>query len=176
MTRALVIAIFVVLAAGAVSPLTQPVSGTHEIAIVLPLSAALAGRGIGPWLAGRRAAGRRAARARAARVAAACVLVAAGAGYLSDLGYNAAQRSNPAVNQTLADWLVAHKLTSGLGGYWDANVTSLDSGGAVRIAPVADGASYGYLWVAKPAWFDPKVSSANFIIAHVSGWAPATST
>ena len=105
--------------------------------------------------------------ARAARVAAACVLVAAGAGYLSDLGYNAAQPSNPAVNQSLADWLVAHKLTSGIGGYWDANVTSLDSGGAVRVAPVADGASYGYLWVAKPAWFDPKVSSANFVIAHV---------
>jgi hypothetical protein len=70
------------------------------------------------------------------------------------------------VNQTLADWLVAHKLTSGLGGYWDANVTSLASGGAVRIAPIADG-SYGYLWVSKPSWFDPKVSSANFIIAHV---------
>jgi hypothetical protein len=100
-------------------------------------------------------------------VAAACVLVAAGLGYLSDLGYNAAQPSNPAVNQVLADWLVAHKLTSGIGGYWDANVTSLDSGGVVRIAPVTIGASYGYLWVAKAAWFDPKVSSANFIIAHV---------
>ena len=176
-TRALVIAIFVVLAASAVSPLTTPIFGTHEIAIVLPLGAALAGRGIGPWLAGRGGQGRpagqgsparrRPPRARAARVAAACVLVAAGVGYLSDLGYNAAQPSNPAVNQVLADWLVAHKLTSGIGGYWDANVTSLDSGGVVRIAPVADGASYGYLWVAKRAWFDPTVSSANFVIAHV---------
>jgi hypothetical protein len=105
--------------------------------------------------------------ARAARVAAACVLVAAGAGYLSVLGYNAAQRSNPAANQTLADWLVAHKLTSGIGGYWDANVTSLDSGGVVRVAPVTDGARYGYLWVSKAAWFDPDVSSANFVIAHL---------
>ena len=82
-TRTLVLAILVVLAAGAVSPLTQPVSGTHEIAIVLPLSAVLAGRCIGPWLAGRRAAeaapARQAApRTRAARVAAACVLVAVG--------------------------------------------------------------------------------------------------
>ena len=172
-TRALVITILVVLGAATVTPLTQPVSGAHEIAIVLPLAAALAGRGIGPWLAGRRAAERppagQSARAalmgRAARVATACVLVAAGAGYLSDLGYNAAQPSNPAVNQSLADWLVAHKLTSGLGGYWDANVTSLDSGGKVRIAPVVDG-TYGYLWVSKAAWFDPKVYSANFIIAH----------
>jgi hypothetical protein len=175
-TRALVIAVFAVLAGGAVSPLTQPISGTHEIAIVLPLSAVLAGRCIGPWLSGRRAAEVAPARrtgpgARAARVAAACVLVAAGAGYLSVLGYNAAQRSNPGVNQALADWLVAHKLTSGLGGYWDANITSLDSGGAVRIAPIVDG-RYGYLWVANIAWFDPKVSSANFIIAHVQRLGP----
>jgi hypothetical protein len=179
-TRAIVIAILVVLAAAAVSPLTQPISGTHEIAIVLPLSAVLAGRGIGPWLAGRRkadgteeaadgaaegAVGQAAPRGRAARVAAACVLIAFGAGYLSDLGYNASGPSSPAVNQVLAEWLVAHKLTSGLGGYWDANVTSLDSGGKVRVAPVVNG-NYGYLWVAKAAWFDPKLSSANFVIAH----------
>ncbi len=61
---------------------------------------------------------------------------------------------------------MAHKLTSGLGGYWDANITSLDSGGMVRIAPMSIGANYGYLWVAKRAWFDPAVSSANFVIAH----------
>ena len=30
-----------------------------------------------------------------------------------------------------------------------------------------DGASYGYLWVSKPAWFNPTVSSANFVIAHI---------
>ena len=43
-TRTLVVAIFAVFAAGAVSPLTQPISGAHEVAILLPLSAALAGR------------------------------------------------------------------------------------------------------------------------------------
>jgi hypothetical protein len=186
-TRAIVIAILIVLAAGATSPLMQPVSGTHEIAIVLPLGAALAGRGIGPWLAGRRLAGGRPAGGRpatqatsaaarpgwlervapAARVAAACVLVAVGVGYLADLGHNASQPSHPAVNQALGEWLVAHKLTSGLGGYWDANITALASGGAVRIAPVTDGASYGYLWESKTAWFDPAVSSANFVIAHL---------
>ena len=40
------------------------------------------------------------------------------------------------------------------------------SGGAVRIAPVIYGASYGYLWETKQAWFDPTLSSADFIIAH----------
>jgi hypothetical protein len=205
-TRTLILAVLIVLAAGAVSPLSTPISGAHEIAIVLPLSAALAGRCLGPWLAGRRRAisedaaetaeaedaaeseetadseetagtaepeqpaesrpGRRARIATGARVTAACVLIAVGIGYLANLGYNASQQSSPAVDQSLASWLVAHQLTSGIGGYWDANVTSLDSGGAVRIAPVTLGASYGYLWEAKPSWFNSTTTSANFIIAR----------
>ncbi len=221
-TRTFVVAVFVVFAAGSVSPLMVPVSGAHEIAIMLPFGAVLAGRGLGPWLAGRRpaedqpadvesadaepadgeladcdsadaeaadaepadgeSAGGKAASAQprpgwfaaraggaaqAARMAVACVLIAAGAGYLADLGYNAAQPSSPAVNQDLADWLVAHNLTSGIGGYWDANITMLDSGGQVRIAPLVDGGSYGYLWESKASWFDQDVSYANFIITHV---------
>ncbi len=188
-TRTLVVAVFAVFAAGAVSPLMQPISGAHEVAIMLPLSAALAGRVIGPWLAGRRqaedaaegdppaAGGQSASReerrgllgrqAPTARLAVACVLVAAGIGYLSDVGYNSAQPSRPSVNQALADWLVAHDLTSGLGGYWDADVTALGSGGKVTIAPLVDAGKYGYPWESRAAWFDPKVSSANFVIAHV---------
>ena len=188
-TRTLVVAVFAVFAAGAVSPLMQPISGAHEVAIMLPLSAALAGRVIGPWLAGRRqaaaaaegdapaaggpTAAREARRGRlgwrppTARLAVACVLVAAGIGYLSDVGYNATQQSRPSVNQALADWLVAHDLTSGLGGYWDADVTALGSGGKVTIAPLVDAGQYGYPWESRVAWFDPKVSSANFVIAHV---------
>ena len=158
-TRALVVALFALFAASAVSPLMQPISGAHEIAIMLPFGAVLAGRAIGPWLAGRRAP--------RARVAVACVLAAAGIGYLGTLGYNAARPSRPSVNQALADWLVAHDLTSGIGGYWDADVTALGSGGKVTIAPVVDGAGYGYPWESKAAWFDPQGRSANFIIAHV---------
>jgi len=188
-TRTLVVAILAVAAAGAVSPLTQPISGAHEVAILLPLSAALAGRVIGPWLAGRRqprdvadgdvpaaggpptaSAARRGwlgRRPATARLVVACVLVAAGIGYLSDVGYNATQTSRQAVNQDLAGWLVAHDLTSGLGGYWDADITSLDSGGRVTIAPLVDAGKYGYPWESRTAWFDPRVSSANFVIAHV---------
>ena len=190
-TRTLLIALLAVFAAGAVSPLMQPISGAHEVAIMLPLSAALAGRVIGPWLAGRRRSedtaaaedgalaadgpsaspqarrGRLGWRAPTARMAVACVLVAAGIGYLSDVGYNATQPSRPSVNQALADWLVAHDLTSGLGGYWDADVTAVGSGGKVTIAPLVDGGRYGYPWESRAAWFDPKVSSADFVIAHV---------
>ena len=197
----IVIAVFGVFAAGSVSPLMAPVSGAHEIAIMLPLGAVLRGRGIGPWLASRRLAedqpaerptsddqaaddqtsdgqpadgrtasaqarpgrfaawaARAALAALAARVAAACVLVAAGVGYLSDLGYNAAQPSNPAVDQDLAGWLVAHNLTSGLAGYWDASITMLGSGG--KVPDRAAGRrrlAYGYLWESKAAWFDQDV-------------------
>ena len=175
-TRTLILAILLVLAAGAVSPLSTPVTGAHEIAIALPLSAALAGRCLGPWLAGRRAASaaeppgarqRRFARLGSAlRLAVTCVLVAVGLSYLANLGYNASKPAAPTVNQTLADWLVAHHLTSGIAGYWDANVTSVASGGVIRIAPVNIGADYGYLWEAKRSWFDPEASSANFVIAH----------
>ena len=179
-TRTLVVAVLAVFAAGAISPLSQPISGAHEIAIILPLSAALAGRVIGPWLAGRLrsvrlrsarpmsvrprageaagddgadgASGPRQARpgplgrwASPARMAVACLLAAAGIGYLWNLGYNASRASNPAVNQSLADWLVAHHLTSGIGGYWDANVTALNGGDTITIAPLVDVARYGYL-------------------------------
>ena len=173
-TRTLIVPIFAVFAAGAVSPLMQPISGAHEIAIMLPLSAALAGRVIGPWLAGRRrteagaavdrgrpddgpdggpAVGGRAGRpdARRGRLGLAGADRPDGGGVrarrgrdrlpVPSLGYNASKPSLPAVNQTLADWLVAHHLTSGLGGYWDANVTALDSGGKVTIAPLVDAAS-----------------------------------
>jgi len=158
-TRTIVLGLFALFAASAVSPLMQPISGAHEIAIMVPFGAVLAGRVIGPWLAGRPAS--------AARVAVACVLAAAGIGYLCNLGYNAAQPSRPSVNQALADWLVAHHLTRGISGYWDADVTALGSGGKVTVAPVVDGAGYGYPWESKASWFDPKGRSANFIIAHV---------
>jgi hypothetical protein len=170
-TRTIVVGLFALFAASAVSPLMQPISGAHEIAIMVPLGAVLAGRAIGPWLASRRASTARVApMARVgsmSRVAVACVLGAAGIGYLCNLGDNAAQPSRPSVNQALADWLVAHHLTSGIGGYWDADVTALGSGGKVTIAPVVDGARYGYPWESKASWFDPKGRSANFIIAHV---------
>jgi hypothetical protein len=175
-TRTLTLAVLLVAAAGAVSPLSTPISGAHEIAIVLPLSAALAGRCLGPWLAGRRrpaTAAEPGARPKrlsrlgtAVRLAAAGLLIAVGLGYLANLGYNASQPAAPVVNKPLANWLLAHDLTSGLGGYWDANITNVVSGGAIRIAPLTIGADYGYLWEAKRSWFDPAKSSANFVIAH----------
>jgi hypothetical protein len=163
-TRALVVGIIVMLVAGAASPLMIIVGGTHEIAVVLPLGAALGGRVVGPWLAARAGSGQFARAGRKARATAAGVLAAAGLGLLCCLGYAAAQPARPPHDAAIADWLLTHHLTSGLGGYWTANITTLITGGEVRIAPVTSGGTYGYLWESKESWFDPHVSSANFIL------------
>ena len=163
-TRALVVGVIVMLAAGAASPLMIIGGGTHEIAVVLPLGAALGGRVVGPWLAARAGSGQVARAGRKARATAAGVLAVAGLGLLCCLGYAAAQPARPPHDAAIADWLLAHHLTSGLGGYWNANITTLITGGEVHVAPVTSGGTYGYLWESKESWFDPHVFSANFIV------------
>ena len=165
-TRALVVGIIVMLAAGAASPLMIIVGGTHEIAVVLPLGAALGGRVVGPWLAARAGSGQFARAGRRARATAAGVLAAAGLGLLCCLGYAAAQPARPPHDAAIADWLLAHHLTSGLSGYWNANITTLITGGEVHLAPVTSGGTYGYLWESKESWFDPHVSSREFHRHH----------
>jgi hypothetical protein len=163
-TRALVVGIIVMLVAGAASPLMIIGGGTHEISVVLPLGAALGGRVVGPWLAAHAGSGQFARLGGKARATAAGVLAAAGLGLLCCLGYAAAQPARPPHDAAIADWLLDHHLTSGLGGYWNANITTLITGGAVHVTPVTSGGRYGYLWESKESWFDPHVSSANFIV------------
>jgi hypothetical protein len=163
-TQTLATGTLLMLAAGAFGTHMAPIQGAHEIAIVLPLSAVLAGRLIGPWLAARRPA-RGLSASRIARIAAASVLAVAGLGYAWALGYDASRPAAPAETQHLADWLVAHHLTSGLAGYWQANITELATNGQVQLAPLAHGGTYGYPWESKAVWYDPAVSSANFVVA-----------
>jgi hypothetical protein len=163
-TRALVVGVLVMLVAGAASPLMIIGGGTHEIAVVLPLGAVLGGRVVGPWLAARAGSGQFARAPRATRATAAGVLAAAGLGLLCCLGYAAAQPARPPHDATIADWLLAHHLTSGLSGYWNANVTTLITGGEVHLTPVTSGGKYGYLWESKESWFNPHVFYANFIV------------
>ena len=174
-TQTLVLGILVMLAAGAFGTHMAPIQGAHEIAIVLPLSAALAGRLVGSWLAGalpRGTAERRGGRP--ARLLAASLLAVAGLGYLGALGYNASRPAQPAEAQSLADWLLQHHLTSGLAGYWQANITTLASGGQVGLAPLANGGVYGYPWESRADWYDPGVSTANFVVAVDAPAASAT--
>ena len=94
--------------------------GAREIAAVLPLGAVLAGRVLAePLLAKAQAASRSKRWLRPA-------LATLAAGYLGTLAYGAAQPPAPPANQPLAAWLVAHQLTDGLAGYWQANSTTHD--------------------------------------------------
>jgi hypothetical protein len=144
-----------VLAASAFRTHLVFLESAHEIAVVLPFGAVLAGRTVGPWLASRRLP----------RITLAPVLVAVLGCYLAALGYSVTRPTLPAQNQSLTDWLVAHHLTGGLGTYWTGANTTLSSGGQVQVAPVHNNGTTPYTWVAKSSWFDPAVSRATFVIA-----------
>jgi hypothetical protein len=129
--------------------------GARETAAVLPLGAVLAGRVLGePVL-------------RAAKGWLVPALAVVALGYLGALAYGAAQPSAPSVNQPLATWLVAHGLTDGLAGYWQANSTTLDSGGRVLVSGVTltpAGYLKPYQWETDDANYDPSRHDANFVV------------
>jgi hypothetical protein len=120
-TQILAVATLAILVAGALATPMVATSSAHEIAVVLPFSAVLAGRTVGSWLVRMRWRG--------PRLALPLLLAAALAGYVAALGYGVAQPALPAETQGLADWLVAHHLTGGLAKYWAANSTTLSAGG-----------------------------------------------
>jgi hypothetical protein len=161
-TQVLTVGALIILAAGGATTNMLPVSGAHEIAVLLPFGAVLAGRTVGPWLATRRTP-------RMVLTPALCVV---GACYLAGLGYNVSQPPRPAANQSLANWLVAHHLTSGLGTYWAGSSTTLASGGQVRVAPTITNGSAARTWVTRPSWYDPATSYANFVVATSHGQTP----
>ena len=146
--------------------------GAHEIAVVLPYSAALAGRVLGPALTARapgagrspspwtqRHGGGPAPGVRAGVAAGLLVL----AGYLAGLGYELTFPSAPPANSALASWLLAHQLRSGLASYWQASSITVDTGGRVRVRAVT-GALAPYLWMTDTTWYDPVRNTAGFLI------------
>ena len=127
-------------------------SYAREIAIVLPLTAALAGRLLPERLV----------RARLLPLLAA-VLV----GYTFTLLHGVVQPPAPTANQQLAQWLVARDLRYGLGPYWEASSVTLASDQQVQVRPI-DWASHkivgAYPWEADASWYDPALHYADFVI------------
>jgi hypothetical protein len=154
-TQTLTIGTLVTLGAGAFVTAMAPGYDAHQIAVVLPFGAVLAGRTIGPWLVRQR-------RAKLALIPAGGVLLAA---YLAFFGYFATGKSVPARTQTLDDWLVARHMTNGLGRYWAASSTRLVTGDKVWISPVDPIPNRPYPWITKPSWYDPGDHTANFVVA-----------
>jgi hypothetical protein len=128
---------------------------TREIVPVLPFAAVLAGRRLALPCP-----------ARCFWLGAVLVLYTAGLG--------AAAARPPAAPQyaDLAAWLRAHQLTAGLSGYHEANIVTLETGGAVTLRPVtagADGRLAAYAWNASAAWYDPAARTATFLVLAEPG-------
>jgi hypothetical protein len=133
----------------------------RDIAAVLPFGAVLAGRLLaGPLLDGRLLAGR----LRAATVVP--LLAAVLLGYAVALAYAALQPPVPAAGNQLTTWLASRHFSYGVGGYWNANVVSLASGGSVQIRPVCySGRRFtAYRWEAQASWYDAGRHRADFLV------------
>jgi len=154
-TQILTVAAVVTLVAGSIGTKMIAIAGAHEIAIAAPFGAVLAGRTIGPWVL----------RHRLPKITLLPVLGVVLACYLAALGYGASWSPARAQTQGLADWLVAHHLTNGLGRYWAANSTTLASGGKARVAAVSGSGRYPRPWVTDSSWYDPAQTYANFVVA-----------
>lgn len=160
------------LAAGVFTTLVQALDHAHEVAILLPFGAVLAGRMLPPVVAGW--AGtlvsgepRPPRRARVTRVAwvAGPVLAAWLAASLAALVYAATWAPLGPPYARLTNWLVSHHYTEGLADYWEANSVTVASGGKVVVAPVTPSAGSVRRWEAWDGWYDPAHRKASFVIA-----------
>jgi len=148
----LVTAVAVNLASYVLSTQAGSIQTTREIVAVLPIGAVLAGRML-------------ADRVLASRYVAAALLVVL-AGYLGGLGYELTQPPAPAQNHQLTSWLAAHHLSSGLSGYWEANVVTLTSGDRIHVRQLTEAGPrlIPYDWNADAAWYDARTQTANFVV------------
>jgi hypothetical protein len=157
--QVLAIGVILNLAAYAVSTSAVFLPTTREFAPVLPLSAALAARRLGPPLA-------RSFRTSRWSPLAVSALALVGLGYLAGLAHEAVQPAVPPQDARLTTWLAAHHLTDGLSGYWEANVVPLTSGNQVRIRLVGtgDGRFAPGSVETNMTWYDPSRYTANFVV------------
>jgi hypothetical protein len=136
----------------------QPEGWTsREMAAVLPLGAALAGRVLA----------RRLRRVRLVPALAAVLAV-----YLAGLAFYAARPPVPADNQALADWLAGHRLYYGLTtGYWTANSATVDSGGkvALRYVQTTGNGVAPSPWEINLSWYSPRTHVAGFLVLPQAG-------
>jgi hypothetical protein len=137
------------------------VASAREIAPVLPFAAVLAGRQLGPLLAGGRSVW-----ARRVRWAGAGALVLVLAGYLAGLGLELTAPVAPPQDAQLTAWLESHPLGTGLSGYWESNVVTVTSGGRVAVRPVliTGGRIIASPGQIKPAWFNPAQSRIDYVV------------
>jgi hypothetical protein len=146
-SQILLTAIAVLLIAGLLGTHLPDILAAHEIAVIAPFGAALAGRLLGGALAPGRLA------------------PLLGVGLAASLGflcYDGSLASYGAGSQPVADWLVTHHMGNGVAGYWQADATTLVSGGRVIVAPVSLSSGAIYQWEAEAGWY---ARSAHYAIS-----------
>ena len=142
----------------------------HEVAPLLPLCAALAGRVLVP-LAGRRLPARLRSRSLPAVALGALLALT-----VAEVGYTATWPALQPSQQPVAAWLVSHHQRAGLAGYFQATSTTVTSGGQVLVAGITlpAGAAAGqpasdrpaaYRWESSADWYSPARHDATFVIA-----------
>ena len=160
LVQVLAVAILADVAAFAFSTLPRTLWDTRQISAVLPFGAVLAGRLLAGDLLKTRL------------VPALAVLLAC---YTAALGFDVAQPSIPAHDQSLANWLVAHDFRYGLSNYYEGNITTLDSGGRVHLIAVSWGAdkSVPRAYQSDASWYNPQLHYANFVVNTGADQPPA---
>ncbi len=154
-TQIIVAATIATLAAGIFGTVLPSLAHAHEVAILLPFGAVLAGRMLPPLAFVRWRTGRWAWPALASWL---------GAG-LAALCFAATRAPLGPPTQALANWLAGHHYAEGLAGYWQANATTVTSGGKVLVAPINDQATAVWSWESSASWYEPSRQRANFVVA-----------
>jgi hypothetical protein len=152
----LVVGVAINLGAYVLSTRAYVVTQAREIDVVLPFSAALAGRLLG-------------GQAQARRLKPALLvplLLVVMLGYPLSLAGEISQPPVAAQNQQLTSWLAARHLHTGLSGYWESNVVTLTSGDRVhvRLVNASGGRLVPSTFEGKAEWYDPHRNTANFVV------------
>jgi hypothetical protein len=166
-SQVVVAATLATLAAGIFSTELPGLSHAHEVAILLPFGAVLAGRVLaGRVLPGLLPAGR------GTFLALLPPLGAWLAASLAALCWAATWVPIAPQNAALAAWLAGHGYAEGLAAYWQANSTTVDTGGKVLVVPVSDGGTAVRHWETSAGWYDPATRRADFVVAMANPDGP----
>jgi hypothetical protein len=162
------------LVAGVFGTLVQSLAYTHEVAILLPLGAVLAGRMLPPLLPARwwDADPERPKRSRRPATVVFSVLGVWLAAGLAALCFSASSAPLDPPQQQLAMWLASHHYTEGLSAYWQASSSTVVTGGQVLVVPVTPESLDARHWESSSAWYDPAHSRADFVVAKSDPSAP----
>lgn len=85
--------------------------------------------------------------------------------------------AKPSPNEPVVSWLERHHLHYGYGAYWDANVTTVESAGRVRVVSVilSGDKLVAYHWLTESSWYADG-QRAHFLLFGPGEWAGVDTT